>query len=240
VNAITTETRPQLCATCGNQFASALATLSGIGSWFQQLHCPPCQDARRAAAEAAERDAAAKARRERWKELCPVEFRTPEEDGGATDVNRLRLEQAGFGDALSWKYGPRGLLLVGPSGVCKTRIAWRIVRREFDAGRRVVAMKAHRFGLEAVELQTTRGFKDWFDRLVRAPLLFVDDLGKGRFTDAVESHFFGLIDERTERGRPLIVTTNSTGGALASRMSADRGEPIVRRLRDYCDAVVFN
>jgi DNA replication protein DnaC len=190
--------------------------------------------------EAGERNATTKARREHWKELCPVEFRTPDEDGGHTDVNRLRLEQAKFAEAMSWTYGKRGLLLVGPSGTCKTRVMWRIVRREFDAGRKVIAMKAHRFGIEAVERQMTKGFAQWFNELARAPLLFIDDLGKGKFTDAVESHFFGLIDERTEHNRPIVITTNSTGTALAARMSEDRGEPIVRRLKDYCDSVVFN
>lgn len=232
--------KPQLCATCGQQFDSILVTTPGLGCYFQRLHCDPCQDRLRAAKAETERSGQEQQRKAAWATLCPSEFRTVEE-GGNTCPNRLRLEQPDFAKAMSWKFGGRGLLLIGPSGTCKTRVAWRIVRREFEAGRRVMAMKAHGFGIECVERRTSKGgFADWYRQLVRVPLLFIDDLGKGRFTDDVESQFFGLIDERTENGRPLIITSNSTGNALKERMSADRGEPIIRRLRDYCDSVVFD
>jgi DNA replication protein DnaC len=232
-------TKPQLCATCGQQFPAVFITVQSVGSCFSQVHCPPCQERQKADKDALERSREAEARRRQWAELCPVEFKTVEE-GGETDPNRLRLEQPRFADALSWRFGKTGLLLFGPSGSCKTRVAWRIVRRKFEAGRRVMAMKAHGFGIECVDRRTSRGgFTDWYRQLVRVPLLFIDDLGKGRFTDDVESHFFGLIDERTENGRPLIITSNSTGNALKERMSADRGEPIIRRLRDYCQTIVF-
>ena len=232
--------KAQLCATCGQQFQAIFVTAPGLGCYFSQLHCPPCQAKLRAEQEAAERTREAEARRKAWAELCPVEFRANDE-GGETDPNRLRLEQPKFSEALRWRFGKTGLLLIGPSGTCKTRVAWRILRREFEAGRRVVAMKAHGFGVECQERRTSKGgFADWYRHLVRVPLLFIDDLGKGRFTDDAESHFFGLIDERTENGRPMIITSNSTGTALKARMSEDRGEPIIRRLRDYCQTVVFD
>jgi DNA replication protein DnaC len=237
--------KPATCNYCREPFTAAWCPhpFRPGELWIGQKACPRClaeyQDSQRRGTAAAE-EKIAKARHEaRWAELCPVEFKTVEE-GGETDPNRLRLEQPRFADALSWRFGKTGLLLIGPSGSCKTRVAWRIVRREFEAGRRVMAMKAHGFGIECVDRRTSRGgFTDWYRQLVRVPLLFIDDLGKGRFTDDVESHFFGLIDERTENGRPLIITSNSTGNALKERMSADRGEPIIRRLRDYCQTIVF-
>lgn len=240
VSHIQQTTKPQLCATCGQQFQAVFTTYPGLGECFAQLHCLACQETMRLKNEEAERSREAEARRKQWAELCPPEFSSIEE-GGETDPNRLRLEQPKFSEALSWRFGKTGLLLIGPSGTCKTRVAWRIVRREFEAGRKVMAMKAHGFGIECVERRTGKGgFLGWYQSLVRVPLLFIDDLGKGKFTDDVESHFFGLIDERTEHGRPLIITSNSTGNALKARMSEDRGEPIIRRLREYCQTVVFD
>lgn len=85
------------------------------------------------------------------------------------------------------------------------------MRRLFEEGRKIQFIHAVRFDIEAVEFMRTGGFKSWFDLLVSADFLF-DDVGKGRFTDAVESRFFGLIDERAASCRPCVITSNDTGG----------------------------
>jgi len=41
-------------------------------------------------------------------------------------------------------------------------------------------------------------------------------------------------------GRPILVTINDTDETLATRLSADRGKPLVRRLRDYFEVLVFD
>lgn len=230
----TDTTAETTCVMCKKTFTYTVIH----GFTFAPGVCTPCGEQRERDEASAAATAKANARATEWNELCPVEFRTIEE-GGKTDLVRMAVDQPGNIEVLDWKYGARGLLLIGPSGKCKTRIAWRLLRREWDSGRKVKAMKAHRFGIEAVALQMSHGFREWFDELVEVPLLLIDDLGKGRLTDAVESHLFGLLDERSENGRPVIVTTNSNGKDLVDKMSADRGEPIVRRLRDYCDVMTL-
>lgn len=39
-------------------------------------------------------------------------------------------------------------------------------------------------------------------------ILFLDDLGKGNWTENTEAISFVLVEIRTSNGRPLIVTTN--------------------------------
>lgn len=227
------------CKTCGLEFMSfGFMPFPETGKIFRQQFCSACMTAKAEEQAGIARTKESGRRRDFWNEHCPEEFRTDEE-GGKTDIIRVKTEQPLYQKAMAWEMGSKGLLLAGPSGTSKTRIAWRIIRREFDFGNSFMAMKAHRFGLEAVDLQMSGGFKDWFDRLVKTKILFLDDFGKGRFTDAVESHWFALLDERTERGRPIIVTTNSTSDELKARMSEDRGEPLIRRLRDYCHVIDF-
>ena len=67
----------------------------------------------------------------------------------------------------------------------------------------------------------------------------MDDIFKVKLTDSFENAIFTIIDQRINNLRPIIATTNDVGSTLAGRMSQDRGEPIVRRLREACKAIVF-
>lgn len=222
------------CQTCGNPFEAG-RYLGSLGP----VHCEPCIDRTESRANA-ERDALlGKNLTHRWDSLCPKQFMT-EKEGGPTDEIRMFREQPLFANAMRWQFGAQGLLLVGGTGRCKTRIAWRLLRRQFDEGRKVQAITAVRFDIEALEYMRTNGFKGWFDRLAEADVLLIDDLGKGRFTDAVESRFFGLIDERTAACRPCIITSNDDGASLEARMSEHRGAATIRRLRDCCEVITFS
>lgn len=221
------------CQDCGRTFEAFRAFES-----FGPTRCEICID--RIEAEANEKldDLQRKDLSDRWQSICPAQFMTMSE-GGVTDEARLRRDQPLYDAVMRWRFGPRGLLLIGETGRCKTRIAWRLMRRLFDEGRRVRAISAVRFDIEALEYMRTQGFKRWFDSLIEADVLFVDDIGKGRLSDAVESRFFGLIDERTANCRPCIITSNDDGPSLAARMSEHRGPATIRRLRDNCDVIVF-
>ncbi len=228
--------RPGVCETCGSDFNASCLWLGGRERMVSR-RCNACIARQRAAVEA---ERLAERRREherRWADICPIEFRLVEESGGRTDIERLSADQPLLASILAWQYGPRGLLLHGPTGRCKTRCAWRLLRREYDRGRCVQGIKAHRFGVEAQHHALAGSLMDWLDALVEVPLLLLDDMGKGRFTDASEAHLFALIDERSERGLPLIITTNDTEDSLRARMSDGRAEPLMRRLADYCDVI---
>ena len=55
----------------------------------------------------------------------------------------------------------------------------------------------------------------------------------GRLTDAVQSHLFDLLEERTANERPTFWTSNAGGAELAAMFSPDRAEPLLRRLTEF-------
>jgi DNA replication protein DnaC len=143
---------------------------------------------------------------------------------------------------LDWKYGPRGLILAGKTGLGKTRCAWQLLKRENFQGKHIIAFDQVNFAHKCVSVFSDVGNSDW-EKWVSAiqctDLVFFDDLGKFRFSERVEMELSNVIEYRTSHLLPIIVTTNDDGDSLKSRMSENRGEPVVRRLREFCDSIVF-
>lgn len=106
----------------------------------------------------------------------------------------------------SWQFGPIGLGLVGPSGIGKTRCAFTLLRRMFDAGKTIAAVCAPKFAKICAEQfdgypDTREQSKRALGAFMRAEILFLDDLGKARFTERVEIELFDLLEYRT--GHPF-------------------------------------
>ena len=51
---------------------------------------------------------------------------------------------------------------------------------------------------------------------------------------------FALIERRTAHLLPIIATTNMVGADLETRSPRDCGGAMVRRLREFCEAIVFD
>ena len=76
------------------------------------------------------------------------------------------------------------------------------------------------------------------DEAVAVPLLVLDDLGKEKMTQRLETVLFAIIDERTANNKVTIITTNYTSQGLQDRFSnAETGPAFIRRLKDYFQAV---
>lgn len=176
-----------------------------------------------------------------WARLCPLEFRLTGalEGGGRTELARMTEAAPVWQEILAWEYGPRGLLIRGQTGRCKTRAMWRLLRHQFNQRRSVIAITSAQFDRQCRDAGGTYTLTEWFNRLAAVDVLFLDDLGKAKWTEGTEAQMFDLIDERTREGRPILATTNDSGESLAARLSTDRGEPLIRRLRDYCASYVF-
>jgi DNA replication protein DnaC len=174
-----------------------------------------------------------------WSKLCPAEFRLRSESDGETDIARLEREQPRVKDLLQWRLGRRGLLIRGVTGLSKTRATWRLMRRLWIEGVSISAMTAAEFDRQCRDAGGNFTLTEWFNRLATVQVFFLDDLGKGNWTAATEAQWFDLVDTRCREHRPIIVTTNDDGESLSARMSSNRGEALIRRLRDYCDCIVF-
>jgi DNA replication protein DnaC len=143
-------------------------------------------------------------------------------------------------EAMRWEFGQSGILLYGPTGCGKSRVAWEIAKREVLAGRKFKCINAFELSRYPSMMMMDGGVAEKFaDELVRIDLLMMDDVFKAKPTERVEELLFAVIDERGQWERPCIITLNDTGETLSARLSPDRGPALIRRLRDYCIAIKF-
>ena len=141
---------------------------------------------------------------------------------------------------LKWSFSSTGLLLHGGTGLGKSRCAWALMEREYMAGKSIASADALA-GLEyaAMYAESAAEVYEWASALINADILLLDDLFKNKLTDSFEGVIFAVIDRRAQWLRPTIITCNDSGRTLTDRMSEDRGEPLVRRLKENCTAIHF-
>ena len=230
------------CRLCGKPFESKRMNFLGVALTIMVCHECSVGIEEREKAKAEQRRAEARqrqqlAREAAWEDFCPKEFRLTTE-GGKTELAKLELRQPKLKELLLWR-GPRGLIIRGPTGSCKTRAVWRLVRVLYLLGLDVKFYTAAQFDRECRDAGGDFTLTKWFKALVNCDVLVLDDLGKQAWTPATEATWFDVTDQRTREDKPIIVTTNDTGETLSQRMAPERAEPTIRRLRDYCDVLIF-
>ncbi len=168
-----------------------------------------------------------------WNRICPPDYLD-------TVPSKLPFPMK-LNSVLAWQYGPKGLLLHSPTGAGKSRCAWMLLKREWEAGRTVKSLNASA-GLTYAEKYSRSPAEVglWIDRLCQTDLLLMDDVFKSKLTDSFESALFIIVMHRTEHKLPIIVTTNDNGDSLLQRLSPDRGEPLVRRIKEFCKSIAFS
>ena len=175
---------------------------------------------------------------ELWAAICPALYRD-------TVPSRIP-DQAQLERVLGWEYNAKGLLLTGPTGAGKTRSAWLLLASLFfDQGRRIKAFDGIGWGIAVSAAYGEPSFtEEWLDQICKSDILFLDDLFKAKMTEAQEQALYGVFERRSAWMRPTIVTMNSTGRMILERMTeqgrADRGEPLLRRMAEFCDVIEFS
>lgn len=145
---------------------------------------------------------------------------------------------------LNWEYGPKGLGLVGISGIGKTRAAYLILKRMSELGYKVQALNAIHFSKLcfdkfidnreirlSVEKQLTACYE--------ADVLLLDDLGRERMSEYCEVEFYTILEYRTSHMIPTLWTTNASSETLRGIFSENQSESLMRRLTQFSNIVAI-
>jgi DNA replication protein DnaC len=127
-----------------------------------------------------------------------------------------------------------GLWLMGDTGTGKTTLAM-LVSKEALKWNHTVAIYSMpslltriraTYGAEAGE----ESYDEFFERLCQVDLLHIDDLGAEKQTEWVLEQLYALVNERYERQKSIVVTTNLTQDELEQQI----GPRTVSRLIQMC------
>ena len=129
----------------------------------------------------------------------------------------------------------RGMWFFGGSGTGKTTLAMLISRTALESGRSVAIYSLPKllsrirqtYDAEVGE----QSYSQFFERLASVDLLHLDDLGVEKQTEWVLEQLYALINERYERQRSLIVTSNLEDDELEKQIGTPRRLPPGRDLR---------
>ncbi len=130
----------------------------------------------------------------------------------------------------------RDLLLCGPVGTGKTRLACTVLNESWRLGERSMAFARVPLLLYRLRPQAALETSETFDRLVAAQLVVLDDLGSERdaATDYTRRTLLMLYEARHDAGRRTAWTSNKRPSEIAAFMGDDR---LSSRIVGRCDVV---
>jgi DNA replication protein DnaC len=178
--------------------------------------------------------------RSRWKQLCPELYQCTAIGRLEIDLRRQGYNNGWMREVLGWQYGSQGLLLIGPTGVGKSRVIWMLLRRVLDqehrSGESLNAVK-FRTGLQTAAREG--GTEEFVRRLVRVDVMYWDDLGQTHLTGPASEMLLHLVEERTCRRKPILATTQYSGEKMDAQFERkEMGQAVRRRLNEFCKVVV--
>lgn len=165
---------------------------------------------------------------DRWKKLCPEQFRDTEFGRLPCPEKSQRAIEAKLDDG-------RGLNLWGLPRTGKTRTMYLILRTAHNNGKSMAIFSPNKFVAELEARAYHRAV--WINNLAKLDLVAFDDMDKLCLTVPMEKMFFGLLDQRMRNKRPCLFTHNS--GAEDLQFKFKMGDALVRRIRDFTKSIHF-
>lgn len=221
----------KICSQCGKEFERDAVVVDGK-ELFAFVPCNECIEL-----NAAERRVNTEKERaadgvKRWLAYCPPAFQDTESDKLPFPVVTANV--------LAWTYQKRGMILYGKTRSGKTRTAWLLVEKQFELGRTAIVMDSMSgFDYAAIFTAGGQAALDWVMERSKCSLLFLDDVFKVKLTESFEAAMFAIVDFRINHNLPILCTLNDTGATLSARMTGDRGDAFIARLKEMCDTIHF-
>lgn len=186
------------------------------------------------------------ARAQEWGGICPPLYQDtdPAKLEALIGETRFNLIEAWGPDG-----GGTGLLFYGRTGRGKTRAMFHMLKRLHltHDGIGISALTHGDFATRCMGIYREETlFARWIKVLCSVDILLVDDLGKGKFARAdgegsiAEEQLFVVFERRITAKLPTLWTTENSGKDLRARLSAERGESFIRRIREFSETVDFN
>jgi len=136
----------------------------------------------------------------------------------------------------------KGFCLVGSAGIGKTMLSCIIAKDMLDKGVSVIFVSSADLLTELRQsqfLKDDKGIESKIDALATAKALIIDDIGKEKPTEWIQSMYYRLIDLRYRNNLLTGFTTNYYPMELDERLG-DFGEATVSRIlgmtREHCHA----
>ena len=166
--------------------------------------------------------------------VCPYEYRV-------TDINQLKKISPRALEIVNHSLKGRSLLVNGPSRRGKTRAVWLLLRRLFiEHGANFDWFTASRFADAAIQASKEDGLSRFIAPLLAVPILFIDDLGKAKMTPKSSEALFELVEGRTSRLKPIIITTNYTRNELNACFEDEKTSvPLISRIIEFSSIITL-
>jgi DNA replication protein DnaC len=128
----------------------------------------------------------------------------------------------------------KGIWLMGDTGTGKTSLAMLVSKKVLASGRTAAIYSLPKLlGRIRSTYDADPGdesYADFFERLCEVDMLHLEDLGTEKRTEWVLEQLYALINERYERQKSVMVTTNFDQTELEEQL----GDRIVSRLVEIC------
>jgi len=221
------------CAECGKTFCRPIFRFDGK-EYLRISRCSRCTERHAEEIRCAEEEERRARRVLQWNEAIPPLYRE-------NDPNRLNPRAREVAERFDYQQD-KGIFLHGDFRKGKTRCAFLILRKAHDQGRSIMMMRSIDFAKHcatqfADNKDIQRDSQRLLDRCKSVGVLLLDDLGKEKITERVETTLFDVIDDRISRAKPMLITSNFDLNSLAKRMSSDQGPAIIGRIIEFCHIV---
>lgn len=229
------------CTTCGLAVPYEAILFDGLDlSGHLKLLCDPCELAEAKQQKQNERNERIAKAKAILSEVIPPRMRETDILHPEFRAGKWKLVSDAF------EASPQtNIILVGPAGLCKSRMLALLCKRVAIRGHRIAWVTAHDFALLA---DRYKNFKTRFDgqqelsSLKWSPYLVMDDLGKQAWTNSIEEIFFALIDHRYSHNLPTWFSANThpQNMLMEGQFSRDRGAAIVGRILEGATEITLS